>query len=433
MLVDVCIGEIINKFSILEIKRSKILNSEKLSAINKEIESLQIAKEHIKPFPQCFWYSLLVHINTQIWDLTDKVKSLSYEVDSLEFSKISHKIFELNQQKFRLKNRFNKDTEGSLQKEKSYAEKVLYIKINDLESFYRRISIINKLSIEYDAIELITPFEKEVKKIFGSFPFSVKGSCYEETVDLNSFETVETIYDFPSIKYSIISYMGDVILHMSVCAEKFYDTGRKAEIYVGDGFRFPIEKAYSDGVQLFSSQIYVKSYNIHKGEEVDIDFNKSPGSPYMNTSSWHVIFKSIYNIEWGSHQWLHVPYDGRYSEYILIHSTPYRLHTRTNFQELKKTNPNEKYIFISYQQDEYEAFVNRTGCFDIPFHKINNLLELAIAINSCKLFMGNLSAPHALADALHKNRFTMLCGWVDDIRNIGMEHIWPMQKYLFEK
>lgn len=431
MRIEVSLGEVIDKLSILDIKLVKITNPEKRLQIEKEISSLSEGRTLLKEFPQTFWYSLLVHVNTQIWDLTDYIKKLSWEKDTHEFSKISHKIFEFNQQRFRLKDRFNKKMQSELQEQKSYAEKVLYLKIDSLDTFYRNLRRINKASLDYDRIECITEFEKEVHSIFSQFPFSVKKETSEKTINILDLPTAEEIFEFPTLSYYGNSRLGDVVLCLSICSEMFYKFGRKACVYIdGNNFKYPLEQTYHDTYPVLSSQVWMHSYKIHKGEHIDIMFEDVGKSPFMDTGSWHEIFKSVWNIEWGSHPWIVVPKRSELKDVVFIHSSRNRHHTKTDMRILMQANSNVQFAFLSDTDEEYQEFIMRTGC-QIPFYKANSFTELAIAINSCRLFMGNLSMPNALADALHKDRVTMLCGWPDDKRNINMGHIWPMQKHLF--
>ena len=430
MLVDVSIGEVIDKFSILEIKTSKILNPEKLLAVRKEIDALACVKEVIKPFPQCFWYSLLVHINTKIWDLTDKVKTLSYDKDSSEFSKLSHTIFELNQKRFRLKNRFNKQKANSLQEQKSYSEKTIYIKITDLNLFYQHLSVINKLSIEYDFVELITPFQEEVKKIFGTFPFCVKWDCENPMIDLSLFEIVEEIYDFPPLTYFAGGLLGDFILSLSVVAEKFWESGRKGSIYVGNNhrerFSFPLETVYNDTNPVISVQPYIKSYKIHNNETYDIDLTVWRDSHLVYNKTWFYIYSSTFNINWGTRPWLFLEKNKDLEDIICIHVSKKRHNTQFNFNNFTKNNTDNKFVFISQDISEYTNFIHTTKCNNIPFLQASSFYNFCIMINSCKLFIGNLSMPLAVADSLFKNRIGLLSGSIDDIHVSGIQyHIWP--------
>ena len=430
MRVDVSIGELVDKLSILDIKLVKISNSKKREQIEKEISALQEGRSFVSSFPQNFWYTLLVHINTQIWELTDRVKGLSWEKDTIEFANLSNAIFELNQQRFRLKDRFNKSLISDLQEQKSYADKVIYLKIDSLEKFYKYLGRINKISLDYDRIEFVTQFKKEVSMIYSYFPYTITENTTENTMNIENLPVSEFLYEFPTLSYYGNSRLGDVILGLSICAEMFYKFGRKACVYIdGNNFKYPLTQTYNDTYSILSSQIYMHSYKVYNKEHIDIKFEDVGKSPFMNSGSWHEIFKSVWNIEWGSHPWIVVPKNPELKDIIFIHASKNRHHTKTDMRILMQANSNVQFVFLSDTDEEYQEFVMRTGC-QIPFYKANTFTELAIAINSCRLFMGNLSMPNALADALHKDRVTMLCGWPDDKRNINMGHIWPMQKHL---
>ena len=55
MLVEVSIGDLLDRLSILDIKKSKILNVEQLAAIDREIEALSSARKYSNDFPACFF------------------------------------------------------------------------------------------------------------------------------------------------------------------------------------------------------------------------------------------------------------------------------------------------------------------------------------------------------------------------------------------
>jgi hypothetical protein len=173
MKVEVSVGEVIDKLSILDIKFTKLEDPEKRANVEKERDALAEIRKKLQEFPYSFWYDLLVYVNTQIWELTDKVKALSYITNPAEFSKLSHTIFELNQQRFRLKDRFNRTLHSELKEEKSYGKTVIRIRIDSLDSFYKNLAKINKAGIEYDSIELVTPYQKEVNSIYNSYPYVV--------------------------------------------------------------------------------------------------------------------------------------------------------------------------------------------------------------------------------------------------------------------
>ena len=81
--IEISVGELLDKLSILKIKKVKIEDSQKLLEINKELKFLQetadvIRKTNEKEFDK--FLSTLVSINTKLWDIEDEIRV--YEKES---------------------------------------------------------------------------------------------------------------------------------------------------------------------------------------------------------------------------------------------------------------------------------------------------------------------------------------------------------------
>lgn len=148
MLIEVSIGEIIDKLTILELKLEKIKDDHKLIEIKKEIKILSNIN-NIKD-KYIFYYNLLKYINDKIWIMTDLIKLINY--DNEEFSYISFQIFEFNQKRFRIKHFFNIINESNIKEQKSYNQKNIILCIEDENLINNKIKEINYLFIEYDNI-----------------------------------------------------------------------------------------------------------------------------------------------------------------------------------------------------------------------------------------------------------------------------------------
>ena len=148
MYIEVSIGEAIDKLSILEIKLKKITNNMKQAEIRKEIEALDICKGYILKYN--YYYKLLIYVNSEIWRLTDIIKSI--DISNTSFASISNSIFEFNQKRFRLKKLFNILLDSNIKEQKSYNETYCKIIIDNIDIFYNKISEINYLLLEYDNI-----------------------------------------------------------------------------------------------------------------------------------------------------------------------------------------------------------------------------------------------------------------------------------------
>jgi hypothetical protein len=154
MKLEVSIGEAVDKYSILELKSQLIRIPDKLTEIEKERTSiLDECATYIATSP--FFYSLLLHINKEIWLMTDKIKLLT-PMDKA-FAYIAHDIFEYNQIRFRLKTIFNKLHGSPLIEQKSYSESHCHLIVPTEECLYSKIAEINYLAIRYDTISFETP------------------------------------------------------------------------------------------------------------------------------------------------------------------------------------------------------------------------------------------------------------------------------------
>ena len=147
MNISVSVGEAIDKYSILQLKLAKITDPTKLVEIQKEIAALQICTEYIIGYD--FFYKLLVHINDQIWILTDIIKVML--PNNPAFPWTSDEIFKLNQKRYRLKNAFNILSGSEIKEQKSYSQSSCHI-LTDTETVYRKIPEINYLLLEYDSV-----------------------------------------------------------------------------------------------------------------------------------------------------------------------------------------------------------------------------------------------------------------------------------------
>jgi hypothetical protein len=152
MIVEVSIGEAVDKYSILELKIKKIDDLEKKIEIEKELVALNKCKEYISLYP--FFYTLLIYVNELIWDKTNIVKQIKYT--NSEFAVLTNEIFDLNQKRFRIKNWFNLLTTSNIKEQKSYATTYCEIIIDKENDIYEKNPEINYLLLEYDIVNFRT-------------------------------------------------------------------------------------------------------------------------------------------------------------------------------------------------------------------------------------------------------------------------------------
>lgn len=118
----VSVGELIDKLSILQVKKTKITNKEKLDYINKEFEllyNLSLVYLNIKELETL--YHILVKTNSKLWDIEDKLRVLESEKKfDQDFIELARNVYFTNDERFSLKNQINKITDSEIREIKEY-------------------------------------------------------------------------------------------------------------------------------------------------------------------------------------------------------------------------------------------------------------------------------------------------------------------------
>ena len=119
IIVEVSIGELLDKISILEIKQEKIKDSEKLKFINNEHSILkdQLEKSVKSDDKLNNLYQSLKEINAKLWVIEDDKRQCEKDKDFGEkFIKLSRDVHFLNDDRAKIKLEINNHT-GSIIKE----------------------------------------------------------------------------------------------------------------------------------------------------------------------------------------------------------------------------------------------------------------------------------------------------------------------------
>ena len=431
MKVEVSIGEVIDKLSILELKMKKISNETKKLEIQKEIDALQecyIYKENH------LYYNLLMYVNEKIWIMTDIIKTIT--IDHPRFAYLSHQIFEFNQKRFRIKNWYNLTSSSNLKEQKSYSQSSCKIVIENTTTFYNKIPEIMYLALEYDIVTIVSNFNDKIATLLNiptimyvSHDVHVDASKSIQLADFNIPIAGDAhVFELKPIIYVSGGLLGDFIHQLSIINQTFLKTGRKGILYIantGFVFRYGLLKTYEDTYQLVAEQSYIKEYKLYyDNEPYDINLSQWRTHPLLFQTSWSTLFYDTYNVTWGIDKWLTVPHDNTFNDTILITTTSYRPAYNIDFTYICK-NYCKHIKFIDLTDDETEHFKTEFNANDIAFYKPGNLYELCVAINSCKLFIGNMSTPLAIACALHKTSIVGLCDTIEQNHQLGLDNIMP--------
>ncbi len=121
MKVEVSIGEIFDKVSILQIKKERILDKVKLGFVNSELDYLQkcLFEENIE-CPQDLFLELK-EINEELWDIEDLLRE-KYNKNQLDNEYMEKMVYDiiLNDKRFLVKKKINDLLDSSIKEQKSY-------------------------------------------------------------------------------------------------------------------------------------------------------------------------------------------------------------------------------------------------------------------------------------------------------------------------
>ena len=123
IIVEVSIGELLDKISILEIKQGKIKDPEKLKFINNEHSILkdQLDKNVNSDDKLNDLYQSLKEINTKLWVIEDDKRQCEKEKDFGEkFIKLSRDVHFLNDDRAKIKLEINNHTGSVIKEIKEY-------------------------------------------------------------------------------------------------------------------------------------------------------------------------------------------------------------------------------------------------------------------------------------------------------------------------
>ena len=123
ILVEVSVGELLDKISVLEIKKEKIKDPEKLKFINDEYNILnEQLKNNVKSEEKLDnLFKSLKEINSKLWVIEDEKRLCEKNSDFGEkFIKLSRDVHFLNDDRAKIKLEINKLTKSKIKEIKEY-------------------------------------------------------------------------------------------------------------------------------------------------------------------------------------------------------------------------------------------------------------------------------------------------------------------------
>lgn len=164
--------------------------------------------------------------------------------------------------------------------------------------------------------------------------------------------------------------------------------------------RFFTRHAAEALVPLLLKQRIVHHCRVGTPSKVDVDLNRFRGEDYRkyNLSDCHLRAFGLAASEPDT-AWLHV--DGMVEEVNgrVVFARAQRAFGYEDFWKTAFELFGSRAFFVGTEV-EHHAFTKRVGF--VPWYPTEDMLEVALVINSSLLFIGNQSAPHAIAEGLNK-------------------------------
>ena len=123
ILAEISAGELIDKITILEIKKEKISNKEKLVEVNKELISLnETLKKSINDESKIINFKNdLKRINLKLWDIEDGKRSAEKNNKFDEkFIQLARNVYKFNDDRAKIKLEINNALGSNIKEVKSY-------------------------------------------------------------------------------------------------------------------------------------------------------------------------------------------------------------------------------------------------------------------------------------------------------------------------
>lgn len=124
IITPISVGELLDKLSILSIKKNRLTNPDKLFQVEKEFSLLyELSTQFLTVKDYFNLYDNLVLINTKLWEIEDKLRVREKNKNFGEgFIELARSVYYTNDKRFELKNKINLLSNSQIQEQKSYED-----------------------------------------------------------------------------------------------------------------------------------------------------------------------------------------------------------------------------------------------------------------------------------------------------------------------
>ena len=266
IIIPVSVGEAIDKQTILEIKIERITSGNEYVLKEHSLISEQI--NHFITEDAIFHKNILKAINVQIWDLQDEFRN---KQDSKVQSAICEKIIQLNDARFRIKNKLDNLLSSTLKEQKGYKkQKAFFLGHLGLGDQINCIPIVRYLATLFDSITVVCK-----KKHLTNLKLIYRDDYTINFYPVESDEFISPQYGFPIDEFNRVTSGFEVFtcgLH-----NQRYSMFQKAE---WDEHFSDLPFCFYRDLE-FSPSIYYSHHHIASSQESDAMYDLVKGFEYI--------------------------------------------------------------------------------------------------------------------------------------------------------
>jgi hypothetical protein len=216
--------------------------------------------------------------------------------------------------------------------------------------------------------------------------------CCGQSGDLtHTLYVIKTLYKLHNIKFNL--YIADISSNIQCCGN----------------YTFSLEKTYEDWKKIIEIQPYINFFGILPIDftEEYINLNVWRDFPNWNSMSWSELLSKCFNFSiQEEYKWMECNEKNiELKNKILIHQSVHRHNDSFNWQKIIQGNE-KNILFVTNSDSEYNMF--KKVFPSIQQYNVVDIHDLFVAINSCKVFVGNQSLTFAIASALDIPRIGLL-------------------------
>lgn len=216
--------------------------------------------------------------------------------------------------------------------------------------------------------------------------------------------------------------MGDFIHSLSAVKNICEKNNAKARIYLsddrnygGDTWRHGVDKAHADLKDIVMNQSYVDGFEVLSNQGIVSAYNLNGWRSYIMTlymkeggfkRCWSDFMSQTYGFGiTADYGWLNIVKNEEFKDKVIIHRSTHR-HNNDFPWETVLDSIKEDILFLTSSEEEFNNFKFKRD--RIKLHLVQTMSDMAVVIGSCKYFVGNQSAPFALASSMDVSRLVEL-------------------------